>query len=442
MLTDSHSHTATQSPAARAATTVRASDIPMLPDTGLSGDDFVLSISPVVTPAGKRLGLRASVRPAAAGNARGATVSSALSYALPLVSGIQSPSVFLSTPDSSFDADCRALSVPSNVIVEVGAAATARPITAETVKAMGSKGVRFALRGRSEPPVAADILRYVTHAFIHVQEDRRIPVGLQRGPIPERRIPFVSRGASTYIDVRAAFERGAIGSAGWPLSDPLVRSTKPLQPGQAAVLDAMRLIRADAEIHEVEASLKRDPALSYKLLKFVNSASIGLPEKITSFRGAVMMLGYKRLLRWLVLLAVSSTRDPVTSPVAAAAIQRGLLMEMLAAGPIAEDEPASAARARSALRDDMFIAGTFSLLDRITGASHETLFDSVSISADVRSAITAGTGPISRYLGLAQAAELGDCATIEALLGELGISGATYNECVAKATAVCLEYVE
>jgi len=68
-------------------------------------------------------------------------------------------------------------------------------------------------------------------------------------------------------------------------------------------------VRDDADIAKIDATLKRDPALAFKLLRLVNSAAFGLPVQITSFQHAVMMLGYKKLMRWLSLLLATASKD-------------------------------------------------------------------------------------------------------------------------------------
>ena len=49
---------------------------------------------------------------------------------------------------------------------------------------------------------------------------------------------------------------------------------------------------------EIEELLKKDPLLSFNLLRFINSSGFGLSCEITSFRHAVMILGLKKLFRW------------------------------------------------------------------------------------------------------------------------------------------------
>ena len=104
--------------------------------------------------------------------------------------------------------------------------------------------------------------------------------------------------------------------------------------------------------------MKRDPSLAFKLLRYINSPAFGLRVEISSFRHAIMMLGYQRLKRWLALLLATASKDVNLKPVMFAAVRRGLLMEELVASSGDEE-----------MRNEMFICGVFSLLDRMFQAA-------------------------------------------------------------------------
>ena len=89
-------------------------------------------------------------------------------------------------------------------------------------------------------------------------------------------------------------------------------------------------------------------------MRYINSPAFGLRVEISSFRHAIMMLGYQRLKRWLALLLATAGKDSNLKPVMFAAVRRGLLMEELVRC-VGDEE----------MRNEMFICGVFSLLDRM-----------------------------------------------------------------------------
>jgi EAL and modified HD-GYP domain-containing signal transduction protein len=223
-------------------------------------------------------------------------------------------------------------------------------------------------------------------------------------------------------DVDAAFTRGATASVGWPLDDAQHRQARPLQPGQAVVLELLRLVRDDAELPKIESTLKRDPALAFKLLRLVNSAAFGLPVQITSFQHAVMMLGYKKMMRWLSLLLATASKDANTFPLMHASIRRGLFLEFLGAG-----------EGQTELRDELFITGAFSMLDRITGAPFPQLFELIALPENVSDAIVHKKGPHAPFLTLIEAIERSDPIAISRQVDALAVPIAACNQALLKA---------
>ena len=144
----------------------------------------------------------------------------------------------------------------------------------------------------------------------------------------------------------------------------------------------------------LEATLKRDPSLAFKLLRYMNSAAFGLPVEVTSFRHAMMLLGLVRLKRWLALLLATACKDNAMRPVMWAALRRGLLMEELARG--LNDREA---------QDEMFICGLFSLLDHLLKSPFDKLLASVPCPERVVQALVHHTGPYQPYLDMARAIE-------------------------------------
>jgi EAL and modified HD-GYP domain-containing signal transduction protein len=169
--------------------------------------------------------------------------------------------------------------------------------------------------------------------------------------------------------------------------------------------------------------MKNDPTMAFKLMRYINSAAFGLSMEVTSFRHAIMLLGYQRLKRWLALLLVTGSRDPNRKPVIYAAVRRGLLMEELGRDTGADNER----------RGELFICGVFSLLDRLMQQPMEGLLDSIPSSDAVRSALLHGNGPHQPYLTLVQAIESASLFDIRAASEALMMAPESVNQALLRA---------
>jgi EAL and modified HD-GYP domain-containing signal transduction protein len=222
-------------------------------------------------------------------------------------------------------------------------------------------------------------------------------------------------GAESLSSIDEAFSRGAAASIGWPLDEPIhPNGAKGLQASQAAVIRMLALVNQYAEVNEIEQAMKVDPAIAFKLMKFINSPVFGATKQITSFSHAIMLLGYKKMLRWLALLMSSSSKDVNNLPVMHASVRRGLFMEQLAQG-------------NSEQKDALFITGAFSLLDKITMQPLDEIFKSISVSKDIQDAVLTRTGPLADPLLLIEAIEKGIPSKIFELQNKMSISALECN---------------
>jgi EAL and modified HD-GYP domain-containing signal transduction protein len=325
--------------------------------------------------------------------------------------------------DAEFDESVLQWNAPRNALLEIPANALLDPNTQSITQALFRDGKRLVLRGRPDVPLPPALLSCFEYSLLHVSEDRR-----RWGAMPPngtvRRIPFIVTGVQSVADAVEVFDRDAAACVGWPLDDQTANKSRPLQPGQAVVLELLRLVRDDADLDKIDATLRRDPALAFKLLRLVNSAAFNLPVQITSFQHAVMMLGYKKLIRWLSLLLATASKDSNTFPLMHASIRRGIFLEMIGANSSQSD-----------VRDELFITGAFSLLDRITGASFPHLFELIALSESIVEAILNRGGPYGAYLTLIEAIERSDPIAIRKQAEALAIPIATCNEALLKSLA-------
>ena len=156
----------------------------------------------------------------------------------------------------------------------------------------------------------------------------------------------------------------------------------------------MNRVDREESIDRLEAVLKNDPTLAFRLVRYINSAAFGLRVEISSFRHAIMMLGYQQA-QALAGVAAGLCRHRVNmKPVMFAAVRRGLFMEELARS--SGDEQ---------MGSEMFICGVFSLLDCMLGQPFEQLLKSIPVPQDVFDALVHGTGRHLPYLNVVRAVE-------------------------------------
>jgi c-di-GMP phosphodiesterase len=306
--------------------------------------------------------------------------------------------VSLNVVSESLLHDLLQASPSANLMVEVPNFMASDPANVEALKRLHGAGNTLLLKGRPNAELPREILPCFKYSIIDLADERRIGVASVAPAGVIRSIEHVQSGVRTVVDMEAAFARGAHAVLGWPIddaiSDTAARTGKPAQPDLQVVVELIHRVDNEDSIEKLENTLKRDPSLAFKLLRYINSPAFGLRVEVSSFRHAIMLLGYQRLKRWLALLLATASKDVNLKPVMFAAVRRGLLMEELVAGSGDEE-----------MRSEMFICGVFSLLDRMFQETFAKLLGSIPVPERVYQALVKNTGPYQPYMAMVLAAE-------------------------------------
>jgi c-di-GMP-related signal transduction protein len=203
---------------------------------------------------------------------------------------------------------------------------------------------------------------------------------------------------------------------GYWFAKPVLVTGQTLRPAQANIIQLINLVRRKAETAEIEEILKRDPTLSFNLLRFINSAGFGLSCEVTSFRHAVMILGLQKLFRWAALLLTTSRVGGTSAAVGTTAVVRGRLMELLAAELLPPEEC-----------DNAFVVGIFSLLDSMLQMPLDKALESISLPESVVNALLHRTGIFAPFLELTLACEAADDEAFARTASQLHLTNQQVN---------------
>lgn len=203
-------------------------------------------------------------------------------------------------------------------------------------------------------------------------------------------------------------------------------------PHKVQLLNLLRLVQGDAETAEIADAMKQDPLLAFRILRYLNSAALGLDHRIDSLGQALIILGRQRLTRWLSVL-LFSVRDPNFGDwlLVESALTRGRLMEELG-HQLMPEQP----------KDPLFLTGIFSCLDRLLRRPLAEALNDMPLSEDVRAALLERSGPFAALLAVAEASDAFDLARIERTALAAGTEPAVVNRALLAATAWASEVTE
>ena len=171
--------------------------------------------------------------------------------------------------------------------------------------------------------------------------------------------------------------------------------------------------------------LKREPGLSYKLLRFVNSAWFGLRSPVESLQRALVSLGEDAARKWLSVLTMANLAADHPTELAISALVRARFFESLARES-----------GLTHLSDDCFLVGMFSHLDAMLGRPLAELVEGLNLHGQITRTLLDRPHPSDKMppvWNLVLAYERGDWDTLCTAAPALDLKPQTLTGCYAEA---------
>lgn len=230
-------------------------------------------------------------------------------------------------------------------------------------------------------------------------------------------LKLIAKKVETMQEYLACVELGFDYFQGYFLARPETLSVKVINPASATIFELLNKISANADIAELDECFKQNLALTYKLLRYMNSAGFALNAPVDSIRHALTLLGHRQLYRWLSLLLITSDNTTASPALVQMAMARGRFVELLGQESLQGIE-----------RDNLFIAGMFSMLDVILETPLENALNSLNLPTALSEALLHRRGVYAPFLNLVEASENLDWEKVEYFSATLRLSAKNVNQ--------------
>ena len=220
-----------------------------------------------------------------------------------------------------------------------------------------------------------------------------------------RKVRLLGEKVETYDDFREAQDVGYALFQGYFFARPEVLNRADVPGRRTHHVRLLReLQRPKVNVNDVEAIIKQDLALSYRLLRYINSSLFGLRSEIQSVRHALLLMGEDDVRRWATLAALSSIANDKPPELIELGLARARFCENLR--PMLGQEPEAA--------EELFLLGLFSVLDACMDISMQDALKELAVPARVKGALTGVKGKLRDVLDLVLAFEIADWEAIDA----------------------------
>ncbi|GAA5648299.1 EAL and HDOD domain-containing protein [Vibrio proteolyticus] len=209
---------------------------------------------------------------------------------------------------------------------------------------------------------------------------------------------FLAERIETEAEFVAARAAGFCFFQGYFFAKPEMIRQRYVSPEHLLAMELFREVcRPDVDFEAVERIVSQDVALSYKLLRFVNTLSDRLEVAITSFRQALVYLGQDRLKIFVSLAVASFVATHKPKEVYNLSLQRAQFCLLMSSQPQFAGH-----------RDQAFLIGLFSVLDALLDTSLEALVEQLPLSDEIKAALLQRSGPYGTLLSVEECFERAD----------------------------------
>ncbi len=236
-------------------------------------------------------------------------------------------------------------------------------------------------------------------------------------------VKFLAEKVETHEEFQTALEMGFEYFQGYFFSKPQIVAGKDVSPSKITLVQIVaEANKEDFNFEELEKLIARDVSMSYKLMRYINSAFFRRVHEVSSIKQAIVMLGEMGLRRFISLIVMAKLASDKPSELIRTSIVRARLCEQLGQyGPSGIDG------------SELFTLGLFSLIDAIMDQEMESLMEKLPLSENIKKALVSGEGVLGQYLRLAQCYEAGDWKGFAESVKKLGIDEEKVPECYMEA---------
>ncbi|GLX77553.1 histidine kinase [Thalassotalea insulae] len=225
-------------------------------------------------------------------------------------------------------------------------------------------------------------------------------------------IQLLAEKVETYEEYNQALELGFDLFQGFFFAKPEMVKTKSLSPSQMAMAELLyETSKPELDLNSITSVFERDVSLSYKLLRYANSAIFRRRSEISTIKQALVTLGSGELKRFLGLMFATNVNPDKPSELINAAMTRAKFCEL-----IAEDlkTPLDTSIA--------FLTGLLSLIDAILDESLDSILEKLPLAQEIKEALTTRKGVLAALIILVEQIEQAHWDKTSVVMEKLGLT--------------------
>ncbi|MCW8853743.1 MAG: HDOD domain-containing protein [Gammaproteobacteria bacterium] len=253
--------------------------------------------------------------------------------------------------------------------------------TIEGIKRLKSQGYRIALDDFEYDDKFIPFLNLADYVKIDVLGKDEATIRQQLNTVSKFDVTIIAEKVETQEMYTLCKEINFEYFQGFFFCRPQLVTQKHIPTNKAVALNLLnKLQNPDIDFNELESILAQDIALSYKFLRYINSAAFSLRREIDSIKDAITLLGLVNTRNWVSMILMTRSVDSKPDELITIAMIRGKMCELLAE------------KNKPDIKAQMFIVGLFSVLDALMDMEMIDLLDTIILSSPIKIALLDHSG--------------------------------------------------
>jgi c-di-GMP phosphodiesterase len=282
----------------------------------------------------------------------------------------------------SFLLDAGSLQLPADrLILELHSGVAADDEVLAALSELKMRGYKIAVDDFVTTPEREPLLRLADIVKLDVQALGQQGLWQQSGRLQDGSAKLVAKRVETHEELDFCRSLGFEYYQGQFLCQPKLVTKRTVPANRLAKLAMLAELNSpEADFDSLEKLIGRDVGLSYRFLRYINSAFFSLPHKVGSIRQALVLLGIAAVRKWATLLAMADLDDKPDELIVTALV-RGKMCELAAASRPTRE------------REEYFTVGMFSVIDALLDSPMDVVLSSLPLQDDIKDALHHHLGP-------------------------------------------------
>ncbi|ASD67428.1 EAL and HDOD domain-containing protein [Pseudoalteromonas piscicida] len=302
---------------------------------------------------------------------------------------------------------------PDQVVVEILETVQPGKRLLACVKELKEQGYTLALDDYHHQNVWRHFFPYIDQIKVDLLATNLEQINVIKAAIEDYpQIDLVAEKVETYEQFELAKSLGFKYFQGFFFAKPEMVKTKALAPSELAMAELLyETSSVEPDLARITQVFERDVNLSYKLLRYANSAVFKRRAEISTIKQALVVLGSEELKRLISLLFASQLNTEKPKELLSLSLLRAHFMEAIATEANKISDTGST-----------FLVGMMSLMDAILDDDMASLLKKLPLSQEIKSTLLKKSSAFGIYLDLAESMEKGDWDSVESMSKSLGVT--------------------